>query len=83
MSLSLSPATKQNLRDLLISVSLANLLLVRRWYDVEDLQSIPLDYFRIHPPSNISLQATLIAAGDLLGCVIFFVSQDRLRTPVA
>jgi hypothetical protein len=77
MSLSLSPAAKQSLRDFFISVSLANLLLLRRWYDVEDLQRIPLDYFRTHPPSGIPLIATLIAMGILSAAILLLAGVAR------
>jgi hypothetical protein len=77
MSISLSPAAKQSLRDFFISVSLANLLLLRRWYDVEDLQRTPLDYFRTHPPSGIPLMATLIAGGILSAAILLLARIAR------
>jgi len=77
MSLPLSPAIKQSVRDLLISASLANLLLLRRWYDIEDLQGIPLNYFRTHPPSAIPLNATLIASGILTVIVLLLARIVR------
>ena len=61
MSIPLSAAAHERLRDLVISLSLGNLVVLRRWYDIERLQALPLDYFRLHPPSNILLYATLIA----------------------
>ena len=77
MSIPLSPAAKQRLRDLLIGVSLANLFVLRRWYDVEDLQAVSLDFFRTRPPVNTPLYATLLAAAIL--SAIFWLLATLVR----
>jgi hypothetical protein len=65
MSLSLSPAARENLTDLLICFSLGNLCLLRRWYDLEHLQSRSVDYLRTGPPDRTLLYATLICSSLL------------------
>ncbi len=77
MSLSLSPAAQQRLRDLVISLSLGNLVVLRRWYDIEQLQAIPLDYFRTHPPTNVLLYATLL--GFSICSAIFWLLAQMVR----
>ena len=65
MSLSLSPAARENITGLLICVSLGNLCLLRRWYDLEHLQSRSVDYFRVGPPDQTLLYATLLCSALL------------------
>lgn len=77
MSLPLSPAAQQRLRDLVISVSLGNLCLLRRWYYVEQLQSTSLDYFRTRPPENTLLYATLLGSASL--AAIFWLLATLVR----
>ena len=77
MSLSLSPAAQRRLRDLVISLSLGNLVVLRRWYDIEQLQAIPLDYFRTHPPTNVLLYATLL--GFSICSAIFWLLAQMVR----
>ncbi len=61
MALSLSPAARDHLKNLLVCFSLGNLCFVRRWYDLEILQEPGLDYHRIAPYSPILLMATLVS----------------------
>ena len=65
MSLSFSPAARDNLSDLVICLSLGNLCFLRRWYDLEHLQSRSVDYFRNGPPDQTLLYATLICSALL------------------
>jgi Sulfatase len=61
MSLSLSPAAREEIKEILICFSLGNLLFVRRWYDLEILQETGLDYLRPGPANPALLYSTLIA----------------------
>ena len=65
MSLSLSPAARENVTELLICFSLGNLCFLRRWYDLEHLQSRSVDYFRSGPPDQTLLYATLLCSALL------------------
>jgi hypothetical protein len=65
MSLSLSPAARENLSELVICLSLGNLCFLRRWYDLEHLQSRSVDYFRNGPPDQTLLYAVLICSALL------------------
>lgn len=65
MSLSLTPAARENLNELVICLSLGNLCFLRRWYDLEHLQSRSVDYFRTGPPDHTLLWATLICSTAL------------------
>jgi hypothetical protein len=65
MSLSLSPAARENLTELLICFSLGNLCFLRRWYDLEHLQSRSVDYFRSGPPDQTLLYSTLLCSALL------------------
>jgi len=71
MSLSLSPAARENLTGLLICVSLGNMCLLRRWYDLEHLQSRSVDYFRVGPPDQTLLYATLLCSALL--AIVFWL----------
>ena len=62
MPLPASPA-RIRIQDLLICLSVGNLLFLRRWYDIEQLQSRAMDYFRTGPAQNTQFWATLIAIG--------------------
>jgi Sulfatase len=77
MALSLSPAAREKLKDILVCFSLGNLCFVRRWYDLEILQETGLDYLRPGPASSVLLFATLLA-GLLLGS-IFWLSYQWAR----
>jgi hypothetical protein len=70
MALSLSPATREKLKEVLICFSLGNLCFVRRWYDLEILQETSLDYLRPGPASSVLLISTLLA-GLLLGAAFW------------
>jgi hypothetical protein len=79
MSLSLSPAARQNLTDLTICFSLGNLCLLRRWYDLEHLRSRSVNYFRTGPPDQTLLFATLICS-TLLAAVFWLLWQAVKRS---
>ncbi|HTD44835.1 MAG TPA: sulfatase-like hydrolase/transferase [Bryobacteraceae bacterium] len=65
MPLSLSPRAREELTDLLICFSLGNLCFLRRWYDLEHLQSRSMDYFRTGPPDRTLLYSTLLCSALL------------------
>jgi hypothetical protein len=77
MPVPLSPAAQQRLRDFVVSLSLGNLVVLRRWYDIEQLQAIPLDYFRTHPPTNVLLSATLV--GVAICSAVFWLLAQLVR----
>jgi len=77
MALSLSPAAREKLKDILICFSLGNLVFVRRWYDLEILQETGLDYLRPGPASPALLISTMVA-GLLLG-VVFWIGWQWAR----
>jgi hypothetical protein len=77
MALSLSPAARENLKDIFVCFSLGNLIFVRRWYDLEILQETGLDYLRPGPASSTLLMSTLLA-GLLLG-TIFWIGWQWAR----
>jgi hypothetical protein len=82
MALSVSAATRENLKDILVCFSLGNLCFVRRWYDLEILQETSLDYLRPGPASPVLLISTLLA-GLLLGSVFLVGLQwARSRGPL-
>jgi hypothetical protein len=64
MALFATAAARQQLRYLLVALSLGNLVFIRRWYDLENLRSQALDYYRgVAPPENhVLLNATLLAS---------------------
>lgn len=62
MALSLSPAARHQLTNLLTAFSLGTLCFIRRWYDLENLQARGLDYFRSAPPDYTLLISTIVAA---------------------
>jgi hypothetical protein len=69
MAISLSPAARVRLQDLLICFSVGNLCFLRRWYDLEHLQERALDYYRTGPPNPALLIATLMGAFVLTGLI--------------
>lgn len=62
MALSLSPAARNHIKDLLICFSLANLCFLRRWYDLEHLKERAMDYYRSGPQNHTLLEATILDA---------------------
>lgn len=64
MALFATAAARQQLRYLLVALSLGNLVFIRRWYDLENLRSQGLDYYRgtAPPEGHILLNATLVAS---------------------
>src|SRR4051794_12325478 len=77
MSLSISPAARKKLSDLLICLSLGNLCFLRRWYDLEHLQSRSVDYFRTGPADQTLLCATLICSAILT--MVFWLLWQGVR----
>src|SRR5690242_1269559 len=77
MALSLSTATRRNLKDILVCFSLGNLVFVRRWYDLEILQETGLDYLRPGPARPALLISTLLAG--LLMAVFFWLGLQWAR----
>jgi len=72
MALSVSPAARKTLKNLLICFSLGNLLFLRRWYDLEHLQAKSVDYYRTEPSDPALLIATLIGAS--LCAIVFWLA---------
>jgi hypothetical protein len=62
MALSISPAARHQLTNFLTAFSLGTLCLIRRWYDLENLQPRGLDYFRAAPADSTLLISTVLAA---------------------
>ncbi len=79
MDLSLSPATQDRLKNLLICFSVGNLCFLRRWYDLEHLQDRAMDYYRTGPANPALLVATL--AGALLLTGLLWLWVERRPTP--
>ena len=82
MALSFSAHTREQLKNLLICFSVANLSFLRRWYDLEHLQERAIDYYRTGPANPALLAATLIDAGLLTG-ILWLAWQwvERHPTP--
>jgi hypothetical protein len=66
-----SEGTRHPLKNLLICLSVANLCLLRRWYDLEHLQARALTYYRAAPVDGTLLWATLLA-GLVLAAAFYF-----------
>jgi hypothetical protein len=82
MALSISPAARHQLTNALTAFSLGNLCLIRRWYDLENLQPRGLDYFRIGPADPTLLLSTIVAASVL--ALVFWMAWswvERHPTP--
>ena len=62
MALSVSPALRRQVRLGLVALSLGNLMFLRRWYDLEHVQSKALDYYRAGPASGVLLASTCLAS---------------------
>jgi len=67
----LSSPVRLKIRDLLICLSVSNLLFLRRWYDIEQSQSPAMNYFRTGPANNVQFWATLIVIG--ITAAVFWV----------
>lgn len=83
MALSFSPPARNHLKNLAVCFSLANLCLLRRWYDLENLKERAVDYYRAAPASPVLLEATLITA--VLLTAVFWLAWrwvERDPTPV-
>ncbi|HML17016.1 MAG TPA: alkaline phosphatase family protein [Bryobacteraceae bacterium] len=72
MALSLSPAARGNLTDLLICFSVGNLWFLRRWYDLEHLKERAMDYYRSAPADPALMIATL--AGAFLFTAVLYLA---------
>ena len=79
-------AAGTKLNDLFLAVSLANLCFIRRWYELGQLQTRSMDYFRTGPAGSTLAAATMIAV-VMLAAVFFLLAQlvrwsgrERLRT---
>ena len=72
MALSLSPAGRAKLINLLICFSLGNLCFLRRWYDLEQLQERAIDYYRAGPPDLTLFYSTLL--GSLVLTAVFWLA---------
>jgi len=82
MALSLSPAARHQLKNILTAFSLGALCFARRWYDLDNLQAHGLDYFRANPPDSTLVTATILSA--LLLAAIFWAAWfwvERHSTP--
>ncbi|HEY4361853.1 MAG TPA: sulfatase-like hydrolase/transferase [Bryobacteraceae bacterium] len=82
MALSISPAARRQLTNLLTAFSLGTLCFIRRWYDLEHLQARGLDYFRLAPPDTTLLTSTIVGAAIL--ALVFFAAWNvvqRFETP--
>jgi hypothetical protein len=71
MDLPIRATEREKLKHLLIAFTAGNLMFVRRWYDLERLEGIGLDYYRSAPQSPNLFIATLLAA-FLLSVVFYF-----------
>ena len=83
MDLSLSPAARHQLKNLLVCFSAGNLCFLRRWYDLEHLQERSMNYYRTAPQTPALLIAT-IAASCLLSLVFYaaWLWVERNPTPL-
>lgn len=83
MALSLTPAARHQLTNLLTAFSLGTLCFIRRWYDLENLQPRGLDYFRNAPGDLTLLESTVVAA--LLLTLVFWLAWqvvERSSRPI-
>jgi hypothetical protein len=77
MALSISPAARRQLSNLLTAFSLGTLCFIRRWYDLEHLQARGLDYFRMAPPGMVLLFSTILSALILAG--VFWLAWNLVE----
>jgi hypothetical protein len=80
MDLSLSPAARHQLNNLLVCFSAGNLCFLRRWYDLEHLQERSMNYYRTAPETPALLVAT-IAAACLLSLAFYAAWRWVERNP--
>src|SRR5579875_3590094 len=80
MDLSISPAARHQLKNLLLCFSAGNLCFLRRWYDLEHLQERSMNYYRAAPETPALLAAT-IAAGCLLSLAFYAAWRWVERNP--
>jgi hypothetical protein len=82
MALSISPAARHQLTNLLTAFSLGTLCFIRRWYDLENLQPHGLDYFRASPADSTLLVSTILSSLILAAVFwIFWLWVERHPTP--
>jgi hypothetical protein len=72
MELTFSSAARTKWKDFLVCFSLGNLFFLRRWYDLEHLKEVSMDYYRTRPADPTLLAATLISA--LLLTLVFWLA---------
>ncbi len=72
MALSLPPTSRAKLKDFLVCFSLGNLCFLRRWYDLEHLKEVSMDYYRTRPADPTLLAATLVSASLLT--IVFWLA---------
>src|SRR5580704_10202184 len=72
MALSLPPTSRAQLKDFLVCFSLGNLCFLRRWYDLEHLKEVSMDYYRTRPADPTLLAATLISS--FLLAIVFWLA---------
>ena len=58
----LPSAGHEKLKNLLVCFSLGNLCFLRRWYDLEHLKEVSMNYYRTRPADPTLLVATLVSA---------------------
>lgn len=80
MALSFPQTLKSHLRDFGICLSLGNLCLIRRWYDLEHLQERSVNYYRTGPADPTLLIATIIAS-FVIALVIWLLWRVAQLTP--
>ena len=73
----LTTQARLNIRDFLLCLSVSNLLFLRRWYDIETLQSPAMDYFRTGPAQNTLFWATL--ASIAIATALFYLVSRLVR----
>jgi len=83
MPLSLTPTARGKLKNFLICLSLGNLFFLRRWYDLEHLQTRAMDYYRSAPADQTFLFATVFS-GLLLGLCFWlaWLAVERSNNPM-
>ncbi|MEQ1949329.1 MAG: sulfatase-like hydrolase/transferase [Bryobacteraceae bacterium] len=75
-----STQTRVSVRDFLLCLSIGNLLFLRRWYDIETIQSPAMDYYRPGPAQHTLFWATL-AGIAIIGVILWLASRLIRRNP--
>ncbi len=74
MSLSVSAAARDRLKDALFCLSLGSLCFIRRWFDLNVLRLQALDFYRSAPRDSGLMVAALICS-SILGLAFWLVAQ--------